>query len=64
MQVAGARDRGLCAEDLAEATVWVDASADEQFSRYLAERDPAGGESRDVTWKRKMLASWQREPVY
>jgi hypothetical protein len=63
MKLAMARDHGLVLEDFAEAAVWVDECADELFALYLGDRD-RGGEVRDITWMRRMLADWPREPLH
>lgn len=63
IELAMARDEGLVLEDFAEAAVWVDECADELFALYLGDRN-GGGEVRDITWMRRMLAAWPREPVH
>jgi hypothetical protein len=63
IELAMARDEGLVLEDFAEAAVWVDECADELFARYLGRRD-GGSEVRDITWLRRMLADWPREPLH
>ena len=63
IELAMARDEGLVLEDFAEAAVWVDECADELFAPYLGDRD-GGGEVRDITWMRRMLADWPREPLH
>jgi hypothetical protein len=63
IELAMARDEGLMLEDFAEAAVWVDECADELFALYLGNRD-GGGEVRDITWMRRMLADWPRKPLH